>query len=84
MSLSCKYLTDYITTIITKSHPQMLHASHTELHGSASELSLSRCAAGILLVVYGAFLYFQMARAEVIFCATNDWVVIVGVGVGWL
>lgn len=40
----------------------MLHASHTELHGTASELALSRCAAGLLLVVYGAFLYFQMAR----------------------
>lgn len=44
--------------------PAMLHASQTELHGTASELSLSRCAAGLLLIVYGAFLYFQMARIE--------------------
>jgi len=39
----------------------MLHFTHTELHGTASELALSRFASCILLLIYMAFLYFQLA-----------------------
>ena len=40
--------------------PNALHATHTELHGTASELALSRFSATLLLIMYVVFLYFQL------------------------
>jgi Ca2+:H+ antiporter len=37
-----------------------LHFTHTELHGTDSELALSRFSSCILLLIYVAFLYFQL------------------------
>lgn len=46
--------------VVAASLPALLHFTHTELHGTASELALSRFASTILLMIYGAFLYFQL------------------------
>ena len=40
--------------------PNALHATHTELHGTVSELALSRFSATLLLIMYVVFLYFQL------------------------
>lgn len=39
---------------------QVLHTTHTELHGTASEIALSRFTSCLLLGVYCTFLYFQL------------------------
>lgn len=49
-----------LLSVMGLSLPAMLHFTHTELHGTSSELALSRFAACILLVIYIAFLYFQL------------------------
>lgn len=40
--------------------PNALHATHTELRGTVSELALSRFSATLLLIMYVVFLYFQL------------------------
>ncbi|KAL2610489.1 hypothetical protein R1flu_029062 [Riccia fluitans] len=40
--------------------PAVLHATGTEIHDSASELTLSRFISCVLVVAYGIFLYFQL------------------------
>lgn len=40
--------------------PNLLHATHTELHGTDDDVSLSRFISIILLVIYGAYLAFQL------------------------
>lgn len=49
-----------LLSVMGLSLPAMLHFTHTELHGTSSELALSRFAACILLIIYIAFLYFQL------------------------
>lgn len=49
-----------LLSVMGLSLPAMLHFTHTELHGTSSELALSRFAACILLIIYLAFLYFQL------------------------
>merc|ERR1740138_1916846 len=49
-----------LLSVMGISLPALLHYTHTELHGTASELALSRFSSTILLLIYLAFLYFQL------------------------
>ena len=49
-----------LLAVMGLSLPALLHFTHTELHGTASELALSRFSSTILLLIYLAFLYFQL------------------------
>ncbi|GJP51599.1 hypothetical protein CLOM_g10752 [Closterium sp. NIES-68] len=40
--------------------PAILHSTHTEMRDNDSELALSRISSCIMLVAYGAYLYFQL------------------------
>ena len=46
--------------IFTLTLPAVLHSTHTELKDTASELALSRFSSFCLLIMYGAFLVFQL------------------------
>ena len=50
----------YLTLVPGMSLPSALHATHTELAGTVSELSLSRFTACLLMLMYVVFLYFQL------------------------
>ncbi|KAK1362370.1 Vacuolar cation/proton exchanger [Heracleum sosnowskyi] len=40
--------------------PAVLHFTHTELHDGTSELALSRFSSCVMLIAYGAYLFFQL------------------------
>lgn len=40
--------------------PAVLHYTHTEVHFGKSELALSRFSSCVMLLAYGAYLYFQL------------------------
>ncbi|XP_074372888.1 vacuolar cation/proton exchanger 3-like isoform X1 [Apium graveolens] len=40
--------------------PAVLHFTHTELHDGKSELALSRFSSCVMLIAYGAYLFFQL------------------------
>lgn len=40
--------------------PAVLHFTHTELHVGKSELALSRFSSCVMLIAYGAYLFFQL------------------------
>lgn len=40
--------------------PAVLHFTHTELHFGKSELALSRFSSCVMLVAYGAYLFYQL------------------------
>ncbi|KVH93161.1 Sodium/calcium exchanger membrane region [Cynara cardunculus var. scolymus] len=44
--------------------PAVLHFTHTELHYGKSELALSRFSSCIMLIAYGAYLYFQLTSQK--------------------
>ncbi|PWA76470.1 cation exchanger 6 [Artemisia annua] len=44
--------------------PTVLHFTHTELHFGKSELALSRFSSCIMLIAYGAYLFFQLTGQE--------------------
>lgn len=44
--------------------PTVLHFTHTELHVGSSELALSRFSSCIMLIAYGAYLFFQLTGQE--------------------
>ncbi|KAK6934670.1 Sodium/calcium exchanger membrane region, partial [Dillenia turbinata] len=44
--------------------PAVLHSTHTEVHFGKSELALSRFSSCIMLIAYGAFLFFQLKGQE--------------------
>lgn len=52
--------------------PAALHATHTELAGTISELSLSRFSACLLLLMYILFLYFQLVSHKEYFEEDED------------
>ena len=56
--------------------PNALHATHTELHGTVSELALSRFSAILLLIMYVVFLYFQLVSHTDFFEDEPDVVVV--------
>mmetsp|Transcript_20769 Transcript_20769/g.49495 ORF Transcript_20769/g.49495 Transcript_20769/m.49495 type:complete len:416 (-) Transcript_20769:507-1754(-) len=47
--------------------PNMLHATHTELHGSMDTIRLSRYISCLLLLMYGAYLLFQLHTHKFLF-----------------
>ncbi|KAK3271998.1 hypothetical protein CYMTET_19676, partial [Cymbomonas tetramitiformis] len=49
-----------LLAVVSIAAPNVLHATHTELHGTSSEISLSRFTSVLLLGVYCTFLYFQL------------------------
>ncbi|KAK3273370.1 hypothetical protein CYMTET_18384, partial [Cymbomonas tetramitiformis] len=49
-----------LLAVLGLSLPSALHSTHTELHGTASELMLSRISSVLLLSIYIAYLYFQL------------------------
>lgn len=40
--------------------PAVLHFTHTEVHFGKSELALSRFSSCVMLVAYGAYLFYQL------------------------
>ena len=50
----------------------MLHTTHTELHGTQSEIALSRFTSCLLLGVYCTFLYFQLVTHRDLFDEEDD------------
>ena len=58
-----------VTTMLL---PAMLHATNTELHGSSSELGLSRFSSIILFCMYLAFLAFQLRTHKELFDDSGD------------
>jgi len=49
-----------LLAVISLSVPAVLHTTHTELHGTQSEIALSRFTSCLLLGTYCTFLYFQL------------------------
>ena len=47
--------------------PSALHATNTEIHGTESELKLSRFTSCMLLLMYAAYLYFQLVSHTELF-----------------
>ena len=52
--------------------PSALHATNTEIHGTQSELSLSRFTSCMLLLMYAAYLYFQLISHRELFEEDGD------------
>lgn len=46
--------------VMTMLLPAVLHSTHTELHGDSSDVGLSRFSSVILLLMYLAYLHFQL------------------------
>lgn len=44
--------------------PAVLHYTHSEVHYGKSELALSRFSSCVMLVAYGAYLYFQLKSQQ--------------------
>ncbi|XP_049404019.1 vacuolar cation/proton exchanger 3-like isoform X1 [Solanum stenotomum] len=44
--------------------PAVLHVTHTEVHFGKSELALSRFSSCIMLIAYGAYLFFQLTNQK--------------------
>ncbi|KAJ4823376.1 Vacuolar cation/proton exchanger 2 [Turnera subulata] len=49
-----------LMTVMGLLFPAVLHYTHTEVHYGKSELALSRFSSCVMLVVYGAYLFFQL------------------------
>eukprot|EP00873_Tetraselmis_striata_P040869 jgi/Tetstr1/461133/TSEL_006272.t1 len=52
--------------------PNLLHATHTELHGTDDDVSLSRFISVIMLLIYGAYLAFQLYTHKHLFDEEED------------
>ncbi|KAI5662122.1 hypothetical protein M9H77_21445 [Catharanthus roseus] len=52
--------------------PAVLHFTHTELHFGKSELALSRFSSCVMLVAYGAYLYFQLTSEKSLYAPINE------------
>lgn len=52
--------------------PAVLHFTHTELHFGKSELALSRFSSCIMLVAYGAYLFFQLTSQQNLYAPLNE------------
>ncbi|KAA8526658.1 hypothetical protein F0562_008139 [Nyssa sinensis] len=52
--------------------PAVLHFTHTELHFGKSELALSRFSSCIMLVAYGAYLFFQLKSEKNLYAPVNE------------
>uniref|UniRef100_A0A7S0RX33 Vacuolar cation/proton exchanger n=1 Tax=Pyramimonas obovata TaxID=1411642 RepID=A0A7S0RX33_9CHLO len=61
-----------LLAVISLSVPSVLHTTHTEMHGTSSELALSRFTSLLLLGVYGTFLYFQLVTHRDLYEEEDD------------
>jgi Ca2+:H+ antiporter len=61
-----------LLAVISLSVPAVLHTTHTELHGTQSEIALSRFTSCLLLGVYCTFLYFQLVTHRDLFDEEDD------------
>ena len=61
-----------LLAVMGLSLPAILHFTHTELHGTDSELALSRFSSCILLLIYVAFLYFQLVTHSHLYDEDDD------------
>ncbi|WOG97831.1 hypothetical protein DCAR_0417172 [Daucus carota subsp. sativus] len=52
--------------------PAVLHFTHTELHAGKSELALSRFSSCVMLIAYGAYLYFQLTSQNNMYSPINE------------
>ncbi|KAL2483460.1 Vacuolar cation/proton exchanger 5 [Forsythia ovata] len=52
--------------------PAVLHFTHTELHFGKSELLLSRFSSCIMLIAYGAYLFFQLTNEKNLYAPINE------------
>lgn len=52
--------------------PAVLHFTHTELHFGKSELVLSRFSSCIMLIAYGAYLFFQLTSEKNLYSPINE------------
>ncbi|KAL3821335.1 hypothetical protein ACJIZ3_007240 [Penstemon smallii] len=52
--------------------PTVLHFTHTELHYGKSELLLSRFSSCIMLVAYGAYIFFQFTSQRNLYTPVNE------------
>ncbi|KAK9132507.1 hypothetical protein Scep_012035 [Stephania cephalantha] len=52
--------------------PAVLHFTHTELHFGKSELALSRFSSCVMLVAYGAYLFYQLKNQKNPVIPIND------------
>ncbi|KAK2986409.1 hypothetical protein RJ640_011847, partial [Escallonia rubra] len=52
--------------------PAVLHVTHTELHYGKSELALSRFSSCVMLVAYGAYLFFQLTHQKSPYSPINE------------
>lgn len=56
-----------VLALLAQALPSLLAASHTELRGGASVLTLSRVTSLVLVCLYAAFLYFQLVTHAELF-----------------
>ncbi|CAI9754938.1 unnamed protein product [Fraxinus pennsylvanica] len=52
--------------------PAVLHFTHTELHFGKSELMLSRFSSCIMIIAYGAYLFFQLTSEKNLYSPINE------------
>ncbi|PIN25616.1 Ca2+/H+ antiporter VCX1 [Handroanthus impetiginosus] len=52
--------------------PAVLHFRHTELHFGNSELALSRFSSSVMLVAYGAYIFFQLTSQKHLYTPINE------------
>ncbi|CAI9787677.1 unnamed protein product [Fraxinus pennsylvanica] len=52
--------------------PAVLHFTHTELHFGKSELVLSRFSSCIMLIAYGAYLFFQLTSEKNLYSPISE------------
>ncbi|KAM7498483.1 hypothetical protein LguiA_022897 [Lonicera macranthoides] len=52
--------------------PAVLHFTHTELHFGKSELALSRFSSCVMLVAYGAYIFFQLTSHKNSYTPINE------------
>ncbi|KAK4369104.1 hypothetical protein RND71_012896 [Anisodus tanguticus] len=52
--------------------PAVLHFTHTELHFGKSELALSRFSSCVMLVAYGAYLFYQLTSQNSLYMPISE------------
>ena len=52
--------------------PAVLHSTHTEIHGDSSDVGLSRFSSAVLLLMYLAYLHFQLNTHKELFDDGDD------------
>ena len=58
--------------VMTMLLPAVLHSTHTEIHGDSSDVGLSRFSSAVLLLMYLAYLHFQLNTHKELFDDGDD------------